>query len=423
MASIRRRKRAKQDVWLVDYRDAAGVRHRVTALTKEAAENLLGERIRERQHPGLLSPDRDITLREYNERWLAAVETEISPRTLESYKQLLKVHIVPAFGRARLRELSRGMIKAFLVRKRHAGLSKNSVRLIRATLSVMLSDAADDGILLANPALHLGRRQRGRSDKLNAVDRTHSIRPMSQDQLGAFLAAAKKRTPVYAPLFLHLAHTGLRPGEAFALQWDDLDLATRRLRVVRALSAGRIGPPKTGGARTVDVSETLAKALRRLQLARKREKLERGWKEMPPWVFCTEAGTPLDESRVRKNFVEALEEAKLSGFRVYDLRHTFASVLLAQRAPITYVAAQLGHSRPTTTLQFYAHWIPGGRERFVDGITGPRARKSSKLGHQLGTKSKSTTSGVPEVADSFGGPSGTRTPDPLIKSQLLCQLS
>ena len=162
MASIRRRKRAKQDVWLVDYRDAAGGRHRVTALTKEAAENLLGERIRERQHPGLLSPDRDITLREYNERWLEAVEADISPRTLESYTQLLKLHIVPAFGRARLRELSRGMIKAFLVRKRRAGLSKNSVRLIRATLSVMLSDAADDGILLANPALNLGRRQRGR---------------------------------------------------------------------------------------------------------------------------------------------------------------------------------------------------------------------------------------------------------------------
>jgi hypothetical protein len=141
------------------------------------------------------------------------------------------------------------------------------------------------------------------------------------------------------------------------------------------------------------------------------------------WVFCTEAGTPLDESRVRKSFSEVLQQADLSGFRVYDLRHTFASLLLAQGAPITYVAAQLGHSKPTTTLQSYAHWIPGGRERFVDRIGAPRGPKRVRRGHQLGTKSKSATPGAPEVADCVGGPSRTRTLDPLIKSQLLYQLS
>lgn len=136
----------------------------------------------------------------------------------------------------------------------------------------------------------------------------------------------------------------------------------------------------------MDVSEALAKALRRLQLARQREKLKRGWEELPPWMFCTEAGTPLDESRLRKNFAQALRKAALSSFRVDDLRHTFASVLLAQGAPITYVAAQLGHSRPTTTLQFYAHCMPGRRERFVDGLAGPRSPKSTRRGHQWAPK-------------------------------------
>jgi len=98
---------------------------------------------------------------------------------------------------------------------------------------------------------------------------------------------------------------------------------------------------------------------------------------------------------------------------VYDLRHTFASLLLAQGAPITYVSAQLGHSRPTTTLQWYAHWLPGGRERFVDGLAGPA---TARRGHQSGAKSKSGTSSSSEVPDSIGGPSRTRTLDPLIKS-------
>ena len=119
-------------------------------------------------------------------------------------------------------------------------------------------------------------------------------------------------------------------------------------------------------------------------------------------------------------FAAVLKKAELSGFRVYDLRHTFASLLLAQGAPVTYVSAQLGHSRPTTTLQWYAHWLPGGRERFMDGLAGPA---TARRGHQSGTKSKSGTPNALEVPDSSGGPSRTRTLDPLIKSQLLYQLS
>jgi hypothetical protein len=136
---------------------------------------LLSERIRERQHPGALSADRDITLNEYRARWLETLEGEIKPRTHASYSQQLRLHIVPAFGRVRRRELSRTMIKRLLLAKREAGVGKNSVRIIRATLSVMLSDAVDDGILLANPALSLGRRQRGRPDKLSGADRVRNI--------------------------------------------------------------------------------------------------------------------------------------------------------------------------------------------------------------------------------------------------------
>ena len=107
-----------------------------------------------------------------------------------------------------------------------------------------------------------------------------------------------------------------------------------------------------GQTRTVDMSEQLSAALRRLEIDRMVEKLRRERPEIPPWVFCTEAGTPLDESRARKAFAQALKRAKLPAFRVYDLRHAFASLLLARNAPITYVSAQLGHTDATTTLRW-----------------------------------------------------------------------
>jgi integrase len=72
------------------------------------------------------------------------------------------------------------------------------------------------------------------------------------------------------------------------------------------------------------------------------------------WLFPNDEGYVMDESRVRKVFKRTLKTAKLSEFRLYDLRHTYASLLLAASAPITYVSAQLGHANPATTLRFYA---------------------------------------------------------------------
>jgi len=69
---------------------------------------------------------------------------------------------------------------------------------------------------------------------------------------------------------------------------------------------------------------------------------------------------------VRKVFKRALGKAKLPTFRLYDLRHTFASLLLAASAPITYVSAQLGHVNASTTLKYYARWIPNRGRRWVD---------------------------------------------------------
>ena len=109
-------------------------------------------------------------------------------------------------------------------------------------------------------------------------------------------------------------------------------------------------------------------------------------------------------------------------------------MLLAAGAPITHVSAQLGHENPATTLRYYARWIPSRGRRWVDlldRVTDAAASAAeavsgaiwNQIWNQTGLKSQIGHPGDSEVPDWTGGPSGTRTPDPLIKSQLLCQLS
>src|SRR5207244_4581343 len=111
----------------------------------------------------------------------------VRPRTLTSYRKNLTRHILPVYGAWKVREIHRGHVKQLLAAKRLAGLGKNSVRLIRATFSVMLGDAVEDGVLVINPALQIERRGRRRhAHTVTAVERQERLRAMTVLQLETF---------------------------------------------------------------------------------------------------------------------------------------------------------------------------------------------------------------------------------------------
>jgi integrase len=449
--AIWKRKRAHGHVWMADYVDAAGRRHRISATTKDAVDKLRAEKLNEsRMAPELLG-NPDLTVAEFGTQWLKRLEgSDLKPRTIESYTQLYNNHISAALGPIRLRDLRRTHIKELLSAKRDQvivrsakkaapgdvdeqkpepapkTLSKNTVRLIRACLSAMLAEAMDDELIKSNPAAVPSRR-RGKKGNgaVSAAERQKAIRPFSDSELTKVLKTAREQDAEHYPLFILLARTGMRPGEAAALQWTDFDFTNRKILVERAYSAGELGTTKTDGVRTVDMSQELATALTSLYKAREAQTLKEGWGEVPDLVFINAAGNPTDESRVRKRFARVLKKAEITGHRLYDLRHTFATQLLAKGAPITYVAAQLGHARPSTTLQWYARWLPQAGAGFVDRLDAP-----GTIWHQSGTDEElaevvadADSEKDAENLENFGGPLETRTPDPLIKSQLLYQLS
>jgi integrase len=382
---------------MVDYRDATGIRHWITCPTREQAEQVRAERVRDSVQARPTPANPHITFKEYADAWLTRVKPDLARSTGRGYSAILTHHLQPAFGLFKVRALHLGHIKALLAEKRAAGYSRNMLRLMRATLSVILGDAVEDGLINLNPVSQLARRRRSQAGAVTPADRQHTIRPLAPEELMAALAATDKTDRRAYPYLLTLARAGLRPSEGLALQWNDLAFKSRELRVERSLDAtGRVVPTKTGLTRTVDMSVGLATGLQRLRSERAAETLKRGWPEVPAWVFCSEAGTPLDLSNVTKAWRRVLKAAKLPSFRLYDLRHTFATELLAQGAPITYVAAQLGHTKPTTTLQWYAHWLPRGDKHWVDALDSAGAKTR---GDQLVTNRAVGAGGVVEVIE------------------------
>ena len=261
---------------------------------------------------------------------------------------------------------------------------------------------------------------------------------MDYGQLATFLAVASSRCAARsAAYFLLMADAGLRPGEACGLQWQDLGSET--LRVERSVEdSGRVKNLKTDKGRTVDLSARAAAALGDLQALAGAEALAAG-KDMQPWIFATRAGTPPRPHRIAKTFRKVARAAALpADLTLYSLRHTFVSYLIASRAPITYIANQVGHSKVITT--FYAHLFENGDRRHIEEMERARlqalpaavdvvpddagiALDDDQERPRFGPRNRSGAPDLSEAPDFVGGPSRTRTLDPLIKSQLLYQLS
>jgi integrase len=176
--------------------------------------------------------------------------------------------------------------------------------------------------------------------------------------------------PLHA-LWVTLASTGLRIGEALGLTWDDINLDVRTLAVRRAIQRqpGRrlvFVEPKTAAARrkvklTVTATEAL-RAHRTLQLA---HRLELGglW-QVHKMVFAADFGTPLDPSNANHRFHRALERVGLPRVRVHDLRHTAATLMLTARIHPKVVQ----HSNITLTLDTYSHVLPSLQSEAADKL-------------------------------------------------------
>jgi integrase len=307
--------------------------------------------------------ERDIplTLASYVSSWLeGSAKLCLSPRTYASYTEIMRMHVLPALGSIPLDQLSPMHVQDLLSRKLAEGLSPRTVQYIRAVLRSALTRAVKWEMATRNAA---ALAQGPRLDH-------HEVTPLSPERARALIAASDSER--LGAMFVLALHTGLRLGELSGLRWADVDLEEGLLQVrfqlQRIEGTLQLVEPKTRRSRrTVYLSR---EAVASLAGHRERQSGEREQAGAGPWehdlVFTNANGSPLDKKHVHRGFMKVLKRAGLPKMRFHDLRHTCASLLLAQNVHPKVVQELLGHSQISVTLDIYSHVMPTARRQAAD---------------------------------------------------------
>jgi integrase len=332
--------------WEIRWRE--GSRNRSRTVDRKSDALRLDAEIRRQRQLGGLIPNRvgGVTLEDFASQWLNG-RTDLARRTDELYTFLLAHHIMDDLGHFPLNELRTSTLRDWQQRRLRQGAGPVTLAKAVTLLKQILEEAVAHEHMQRNPATSLQVHKPEKRIPIPATpEQIEAMRGwfLAKDHLGD------------ATLLSVLGYGGLRPGEALALRFSDIDHGT--ISVTKAIAYGEEKGTKTGATRVVRPPSAVARDLAE-------------WKLGSPMPFGLVFPRKTDgkpwtrhdwNNWRRRRFGPASKAAGLEGFRPYDMRHSAASLLIAENRPITEVAAQLGHS-PAVCLSVYAHVMEQARDR------------------------------------------------------------
>ena len=334
-----------------------------THRTQREAEAHLNQLLVQMQAGAGVPPSR-LLVRDYFSQWLLDdVAGRLAPTTEAIYAYGIRRHLIPALGHMPLSRLSAPALQSCLNNMLSRGLSAATVHQVYRTAHAALGTAVHWGLLLRNPCAYV---------KPPHVDRRDAT-IWDEEQVRLFLVEARRSSAHYR-LYLTILLGGLRPGEALALRWDDVNLVlgmiTIRQKFYRMGAKQLWGATKTHRQYAVSIPRPLVDELRTLQKEQAAQRRQwNGSCEDRGLVFCQFSGRPLHERNIaRRDFCRVAKRAGLRRIRLYDLRHCNATHLADQGTPIHVVQRRLGHSSPSTTLRYYTHVLPDTERAAVDRL-------------------------------------------------------
>jgi integrase len=316
-------------------------RRAVYGANKKEVRAKLTEAIANRDK-GLVFDSGNLSVGEYLDRWLSAIEGTIGERTWQRHESNVRLHIKPAIGRTKLATLNPLQVQSLYRAKSRTHLAPGSVKRIHTTLHKALRQAVRWQMIPRNPCHSVDGPKGYRGE----------IQPLDNEQVRVLLATAKVIQPRLYALYVLGVTAGLRQGELIGLQWSDLDMEGSRLTVKRSVFKGKINAPKTArSSRTVRLTGLAVRAL---------EEHRVNHFASDTWVFSTRNGTPIDCGNLHRDYWKPLlRRAGLPDVTFHAAtRHTCATLLLGQGVHLKLVADLLGHRSIRTTANIYSHVLP-----------------------------------------------------------------
>lgn len=328
--------------------------------TRTEAERVLSRMITDADG-GLLTPRTGHTVEEFLTEWLDQ-KRNIADRTRNTYAFAIEKRIAPYIGRTKLEELSPRQISTLYSTLEQEGLSPRSIGQAHAVLRTALRQAVKWEVLRRNP--------------LDAVEpprqKQREATIWTPEEAERFLRAAEGHT--YRALYTVLLTTGIRPQEALALEWDDLDLEDGWLHVRRAVTTDENRVPVVGETKTdksrraVALPALTVVVLREYRQAARAKMLRTGLRHA--LVFHNKHGGIDCHSRITRQFKRLVKSASLPEIRLYDLRHSHLSHLLLAGTDLKLISSRAGHSTITLTANTYCHVLPESERQMADTVDG-----------------------------------------------------
>jgi integrase len=296
------------------------------------------------------------TIAEFIERWDRDwASINVSAKTLERYRQILKLYVGPHIGTVRVQKLRAVHLNELYSKLLRAGghdghpLAARTVGHVHRVLHRVLGHAAAWGVVAQNVAALVGPPPVPESE----------ITILTEEQIGATLRHLEGRT--LRPIVSFLLGTGARRGEALALRWKDVELDKGLVHIERSLEQTKAGlrfkAPKTKrGRRNVSISPWLVAELRAHRTRQQERRLSLGAGRAPDdsLVFARWDGSTRAPHWLTQKFALAMATLKID-CTLHGLRHTHVSQLIAAGLDVLTISRRIGHASPSITLGVYGH--------------------------------------------------------------------
>lgn len=314
--------------------------------SKRAAQNILNDKLAEIQS-GTYLELKKIKFKDFARVWFDLyAKSATKPSTLRSYENIIEKHLMPEFGEMYLNQITTAMLQTYVAKRLESVKSKTVINELVPTKE-MFRHAVRWGYIKVSPAEYV-EKPRVEKEEM-AILTPQEIKVLLDDTKDYQMRTALKDSTYI--VVLTALFTGLRRGELFGLQTEDIDWSTNQIHVRRSLWRGQFSTPKSMlSVRKVDMTPFLAAELEEHIFHRPPSDLD--------LVFCNTKGGLIDpDDFIKRQFIPALKRAEVSVVRFHDLRHTNVALRIEQGQNIKYIQRQLGHASIQTTLDRYGHLI------------------------------------------------------------------